>query len=87
MVEWGELSFKIVRLEQAGQEVLARAGNFLVARAAFQGGAFLNHVIVRDIETVPDIQGFAAANRHEGKSDDEVRVALVARLNDADIFN
>jgi hypothetical protein len=35
MVEWGELSFKIVRLEAAGQEVLARAGNFLVARAAF----------------------------------------------------
>jgi hypothetical protein len=34
-VEWGELSFKIVRLEKAGQEVLARAGNFLVARAAF----------------------------------------------------
>jgi hypothetical protein len=35
MVEWGELSFKIVRLEKAGQEVLARAGNFMVARAAF----------------------------------------------------
>jgi hypothetical protein len=35
MVEWGELSFKVVRLEQAGQEVLARAGNLLVARAAF----------------------------------------------------
>jgi len=34
-VEWGELSFKVVRLEQAGQEVLARAGNFMVARAAF----------------------------------------------------
>jgi hypothetical protein len=24
MAEWGELSFKVVRLEQAGQEVLAR---------------------------------------------------------------
>jgi hypothetical protein len=35
MAEWGELSFKVVRLEQAGQEVLARAGNILVARAAF----------------------------------------------------
>jgi hypothetical protein len=35
MVEWGELSFKIVRLEQAGQEVLARASNFQIARAAF----------------------------------------------------
>jgi hypothetical protein len=27
MVEWGELSFKVVRMEKAGQEVLARAGN------------------------------------------------------------
>jgi hypothetical protein len=35
MGEWGELSFKVVRLEQAGQEVLARAGNILVARAAY----------------------------------------------------
>ena len=35
MVEWGELFFKIVRLEKAGQEVLARAGKFMVARAAF----------------------------------------------------
>jgi hypothetical protein len=35
MTEWGELSFKVVRLEQAGQELLARAGNILVARAAF----------------------------------------------------
>jgi len=35
MTEWGELSFKVVRLESAGQEVLARAGNILVARAAF----------------------------------------------------
>jgi hypothetical protein len=29
------LTFKIVRLETGGQEVLARAGNFMVARAAF----------------------------------------------------
>jgi hypothetical protein len=29
------LSFKVVPLETAGQEVLARAGNVLVARAAF----------------------------------------------------
>ena len=35
MTEWGELSFKVVRLELAGQEVLARAANILVARAAF----------------------------------------------------
>jgi hypothetical protein len=35
MGEYGELSFKVVPLEPAGQEVLARAGNFFVARAAF----------------------------------------------------
>jgi len=35
MGEWAELSFKVVRLEQTGQEVLARADNVLVARAAF----------------------------------------------------
>jgi hypothetical protein len=35
MTEYGELSFKVVRLESAGQEVLAKAGNILVARAAF----------------------------------------------------
>jgi hypothetical protein len=35
MVEYGELSFKVVRLETTGQEIIARAGNLLVARAAF----------------------------------------------------
>jgi hypothetical protein len=35
MVEWGELTFKVIRLETGGQEVLARAGNLMVARAAF----------------------------------------------------
>ena len=33
-------------------------------------------VIVWDLETVPDIAGFAAANGHEGKSDDEIRAAM-----------
>jgi predicted PolB exonuclease-like 3'-5' exonuclease len=33
-------------------------------------------VIVWDIETVPDLKGFAAANGHLGKSDDEVRAEL-----------
>ena len=33
-------------------------------------------VIVWDIETVPDLKGFAAANNHEGKSDDDVRAAM-----------
>jgi predicted PolB exonuclease-like 3'-5' exonuclease len=29
-----------------------------------------------DIETVPDFAGFAAANGHDGKSDDEIRAEL-----------
>jgi 3'-5' exonuclease len=33
-------------------------------------------IIVWDIETVPDLKGFAAANGHNGKSDDEVRAAM-----------
>jgi predicted PolB exonuclease-like 3'-5' exonuclease len=33
-------------------------------------------VIVWDLETVPDLGGFAAANGHVGKSDDEVRAEL-----------
>jgi hypothetical protein len=30
------------------------------------------HVLVWDIETIPDLRGFAAANGHDGKSDDDV---------------
>jgi 3'-5' exonuclease len=33
-------------------------------------------VIVWDIETVPDLKGFAAANGHEGKADEEIRTAM-----------
>jgi hypothetical protein len=33
-------------------------------------------VIVWDIETVPDLKGFAAANGLDGKSDDEIREAM-----------
>jgi 3'-5' exonuclease len=36
----------------------------------------MSSVIVWDIETVPDIKGFAAANRHDGKSDDEIRTEM-----------
>jgi 3'-5' exonuclease len=36
----------------------------------------MSSVIVWDIETVPDIKGFAAANGHDGKSDDEIRIAM-----------
>jgi hypothetical protein len=35
MVEYGELSFKVVRVEPAGQEILARAGNIMLARPVF----------------------------------------------------
>jgi 3'-5' exonuclease len=34
------------------------------------------NVIVWDLETVPDLRGFAAANDLEGKSDDEIRAAM-----------
>jgi hypothetical protein len=34
MIEYGELSFKIVRLEPGGQEVNARAGNYEICKAA-----------------------------------------------------
>jgi 3'-5' exonuclease len=33
-------------------------------------------VIAWDIETIPDLKGFAAANGHDGKSDDEIRAAM-----------
>ena len=36
----------------------------------------MNRIIVWDIETVSDIEGFAAANCHEGKDDDEIRAAM-----------
>jgi hypothetical protein len=35
MTEFGELPFKVVRLEPTAQEVRARAGNIMIARAAF----------------------------------------------------
>jgi predicted PolB exonuclease-like 3'-5' exonuclease len=35
-----------------------------------------NYVIVWDLETVPDLRGFAAANGLDGKSDDEIREAM-----------
>ena len=34
------------------------------------------HVLVWDLETVPDLRGFAAANDLDGKSDDEIREAM-----------
>jgi hypothetical protein len=34
------------------------------------------HLLVWDIETVPDLAGFAAANGHDGKTEDEIRAEL-----------
>ena len=34
------------------------------------------NVLVWDLETIPDLQGFAAAHGHEGKTDDEIRGVL-----------
>ena len=36
----------------------------------------MSSLIVWDIETVPDLKGFAAVNGHGGSSDDEIRVAM-----------
>jgi predicted PolB exonuclease-like 3'-5' exonuclease len=36
----------------------------------------MSSVIVWDIETIPDLKGFAAANRFGGKNDDEIRAAM-----------
>jgi 3'-5' exonuclease len=36
----------------------------------------LSSVIIWDLESVPDLKGFAKANRLDGKSDDEVREAI-----------
>ena len=38
------------------------------------------NVLVWDIETVPDLKGFAAANGLDGKSDDEIRAELGERF-------
>jgi hypothetical protein len=36
----------------------------------------MNNVIVWDIETVPDLKSFGAANGHDGKAGDEIRAAM-----------
>ena len=41
MIEYGELSFKVVRLEPAGQEVLVRASNYEICKAAFDKALFV----------------------------------------------
>jgi len=35
-----------------------------------------SHFLVWDLETIPDIKGFATANSHEGKTDEEICAAI-----------
>jgi Predicted 3'-5' exonuclease related to the exonuclease domain of PolB len=35
-----------------------------------------SNVLVWDLETIPDLKGFAAANGHDGKSDEEIREVM-----------
>jgi hypothetical protein len=51
----------------------ARAAPAAAPAMATTNGCSRTDVIVWDIETVPDIKGFAVANGHAGKSDEEVR--------------
>ena len=41
------------------------------------------NILVWDIETVPDLKGFAAANGHDGKTDDEIRAELGEQVSQA----
>jgi hypothetical protein len=43
----------------------------------------MGNIIAWDIETVPDLKGFAAANGHDGKSDDEVRAETRRQVSQA----
>jgi hypothetical protein len=36
----------------------------------------MSNIIVWDIETIPDLCGFAVANGHVGKTDDEIRAEI-----------
>jgi hypothetical protein len=58
------------------QVVFDRSASSVCFPAGLLNLAFLNSVIVWDIETVPDIKGFSAANGHDGKGDDEIRAAM-----------
>jgi hypothetical protein len=41
----------------------------------------MRRVIVWDIETVPDLKGFGAANNCAGKTDDEIRAAMSEKFS------
>jgi 3'-5' exonuclease len=36
----------------------------------------MSNLIVWDIETIPDLKGFASANGRDGRTDDEIRAAM-----------
>ena len=36
----------------------------------------MTHILVWDLETIPDFNGFAPANGHDGKTEGEIREAL-----------
>jgi hypothetical protein len=44
------------------------------------------HVIVWDIETIPDLKGFAAAAGREGESDTQVRAELGNKFRSTSII-
>ena len=41
----------------------------------------MNNVIIWDIETIPDLNGFTAANGHDGKTDENIRAALGDKIS------
>jgi hypothetical protein len=77
MVEYGELSFKVVRIEPTTQEVLARAGNILIARAAFDVAVSLYQTDEIELRQGSRILGRTAAGRSNGAVVDET----LSRLN------
>ena len=60
--------------EQSSAQELASTGESRCNR--FASRDMSDHVIVWDLETVPDILGYAAANGLTGKSGEEIRDAL-----------
>ena len=40
----------------------------------------MKSVIVWDIETVPDLEGYARVHKLEGKPDDEIRAAMGSKF-------
>jgi predicted PolB exonuclease-like 3'-5' exonuclease len=60
--------------EQGSAQELASTGES--RRNRFRSRDLSDHVIVWDLETVPDIAGYAAANGLTGKVDEEIREAL-----------